>query len=88
MGAFAVTTGLGIEKWIEHFEKDHDDYNKIMLKALADRLAEAFADQLRSIKTALENRDFVALADALGYEATQTCRQWTSAIQSIRATIE
>lgn len=44
IGAFAVTTGLGIEKWIEHFEKDHDDYNKIMLKALADRLAEAFAE--------------------------------------------
>lgn len=44
IGAFAVTTGLGIEKWIEYFEKDHDDYNKIMLKALADRLAEAFAE--------------------------------------------
>ncbi|MGH2642464.1 MAG: vitamin B12 dependent-methionine synthase activation domain-containing protein, partial [Chitinophagaceae bacterium] len=44
IGAFAVTTGLGIEKWIECFEKDHDDYNKIMLKALADRLAEAFAE--------------------------------------------
>jgi 5-methyltetrahydrofolate--homocysteine methyltransferase len=44
LGAFAVTTGLGIERWIEHFEKDHDDYNKIMLKALADRLAEAFAE--------------------------------------------
>jgi 5-methyltetrahydrofolate--homocysteine methyltransferase len=44
IGAFAVTTGLGIEKWIGYFEKDHDDYNKIMLKALADRLAEAFAE--------------------------------------------
>lgn len=44
IGAFAVTTGLGIEKWIAHFEQDHDDYNKIMLKALADRLAEAFAE--------------------------------------------
>lgn len=44
IGAFAVTTGLGIEKWIEQFEKDNDDYNKIMLKALADRLAEAFAE--------------------------------------------
>ena len=46
IGAFAVTTGLGIEKWIEAFDKDHDDYNKIMLKALADRLAEAFAECL------------------------------------------
>ncbi|HEY6082503.1 MAG TPA: vitamin B12 dependent-methionine synthase activation domain-containing protein, partial [Chitinophagaceae bacterium] len=44
IGAFAVTAGLGIEKWIEKFEKDHDDYNKIMLKALGDRLAEAFAE--------------------------------------------
>ncbi|TAM98053.1 MAG: methionine synthase [Chitinophagaceae bacterium] len=44
IGAFAVTTGLGIEKWIDYFEKDHDDYNKIMLKALADRLAESFAE--------------------------------------------
>ncbi len=46
IGAFAVTTGLGIEKWIEKFEKDHDDYNSIMLKALADRLAEAFAERM------------------------------------------
>jgi 5-methyltetrahydrofolate--homocysteine methyltransferase len=44
IGAFAVTTGLGIEKWIARFEEDHDDYNKIMVKALADRLAEAFAE--------------------------------------------
>lgn len=44
LGAFAVTAGLGIEKWIAYFEEDHDDYNKIMLKALADRLAEAFAE--------------------------------------------
>lgn len=44
IGAFAVTAGIGIEKWIEKFEKDHDDYNSIMLKALADRLAEAFAE--------------------------------------------
>ncbi len=46
IGTFAVTTGLGIEKWIEKFEKDHDDYNSIMLKALADRLAEAFAERM------------------------------------------
>jgi 5-methyltetrahydrofolate--homocysteine methyltransferase len=44
IGAFAVTTGIGIEKWVEKFEKDHDDYNAIMVKALADRLAEAFAE--------------------------------------------
>ena len=46
MGAFAVTAGHGIEKWVEEFEKDHDHYSSIMLKILADRLAEAFAEQL------------------------------------------
>ena len=44
IGAFAVTAGLGIEKKIREFEAQHDDYNAIMLKALADRLAEAFAE--------------------------------------------
>jgi 5-methyltetrahydrofolate--homocysteine methyltransferase len=46
IGAFAVTTGIGIEKKLAEFAKDHDDYSSIMLKALADRLAEAFAEQL------------------------------------------
>jgi 5-methyltetrahydrofolate--homocysteine methyltransferase len=44
MGGFAVTTGGGIEKWLEKFKADHDDYSSIMLKALADRLVEAFAE--------------------------------------------
>lgn len=44
IGGFAVTTGIGIEDHIKRFEADHDDYNSIMLKALADRLAEAFAE--------------------------------------------
>ena len=44
IGAFAVTTGIGIEEHIKRFEADHDDYNSIMLKVLADRLAEAFAE--------------------------------------------
>ena len=44
VGGFAVTTGIGIEAWVEKFEKDNDDYNAILLKALADRLAEAFAE--------------------------------------------
>jgi 5-methyltetrahydrofolate--homocysteine methyltransferase len=44
IGAFAVTAGHGIEKWVEKFEKDNDDYNAILLKALADRLAEALAE--------------------------------------------
>ena len=46
VGAFAVTTGLGIEKRIAQFEAAKDDYSAIMLKALADRLAEAFAEWL------------------------------------------
>jgi 5-methyltetrahydrofolate--homocysteine methyltransferase len=46
IGAFAVTAGLGIEKIIDAYEKDHDDYNSIMIKAIADRLAEAFAEYL------------------------------------------
>ncbi|NND76938.1 MAG: methionine synthase [Flavobacteriales bacterium] len=46
MGAFAVTSGIGIEKKLAEFEKDHDDYSSILLKALADRLAEAFAEYL------------------------------------------
>jgi 5-methyltetrahydrofolate--homocysteine methyltransferase len=48
IGGFAVTTGIGIEKWIEKFEKEHDDYSSIMLKALADRLAEAFAELIHA----------------------------------------
>ncbi|MFN8310562.1 MAG: methionine synthase [Chitinophagales bacterium] len=44
LGTFAVTAGIGIEKKLEEFEKQHDDYSSIMLKALADRLAEAFAE--------------------------------------------
>lgn len=46
IGGFVVTSGIGIEKWIEQFENDHDDYNSILLKALADRLAEAFTEYL------------------------------------------
>jgi len=46
MGLFAVTTGLGIEEKLAEFHAQHDDYNSILLKALADRLAEAFAEYL------------------------------------------
>jgi 5-methyltetrahydrofolate--homocysteine methyltransferase len=48
IGAFAVTAGLGIEKKLAEFEAAKDDYNAIMLKAIADRLAEAFAEWLHS----------------------------------------
>lgn len=46
MGAFCVTTGFGVEERAKAFEKENDDYNSILLKALADRLAEAFAEYL------------------------------------------
>ncbi|UYB54060.1 methionine synthase [Xanthomonas sp. AM6] len=46
IGAFAVTAGLGIEPHVARFEATHDDYNAILLKALADRLAEALAERL------------------------------------------
>ena len=48
IGAFAVTTGIGIDARVAEFEKQNDDYNAIMLKALADRLAEAFAELLHA----------------------------------------
>jgi 5-methyltetrahydrofolate--homocysteine methyltransferase len=46
IGGFAVTAGIGVEELVAHFQKDHDDYNSIMTKALADRLAEALAEKL------------------------------------------
>ncbi len=62
IGLFAVTAGLGIEKRVAQFEADHDDYNAIMLKSLADRLAEAFAERLHQrVRT-----------DLWGYAADET----------------
>lgn len=46
IGAFCVTTGFGVDEIAKRFEADHDDYSSIMIKALADRLAEAFAEYL------------------------------------------
>ena len=46
LGAFAVTTGHGVEELVRKYEQDHDDYNAILVKALADRFAEAFAEML------------------------------------------
>ncbi len=52
LGCFCVTTGFGTEELAKEFEKDHDDYNSIMIKALSDRLAEAFAEYLhKKIRT-------------------------------------
>ncbi|TNF50188.1 MAG: methionine synthase, partial [Bacteroidetes bacterium] len=49
IGGFVVTTGIGLDEKVIEFEKDHDDYNAILLKALADRLAEAFAEKMHEI---------------------------------------
>ncbi|MBI4193505.1 MAG: methionine synthase [Betaproteobacteria bacterium] len=67
IGAFAVTAGIGIEKKLGEFEKRHDDYASIMLKALADRLAEAFAELLHK----RVRREFWGYArdESLGNEA-------------------
>jgi 5-methyltetrahydrofolate--homocysteine methyltransferase len=67
IGLFAVTAGLGIEKKEAQFAAEHDDYSAIMLKALADRLAEAFAERLHQrVRTELWG---YAVDEALGTEA-------------------
>ena len=54
IGAFAVTTGHGVSEFCAEFEQQHDDYNSIMAKALADRLAEAFAERMHQhVRTTL-----------------------------------
>ncbi|WP_419620137.1 vitamin B12 dependent-methionine synthase activation domain-containing protein, partial [Thiolapillus sp.] len=85
LGAFACTAGEGIDEKIAEFEKDHDDYSSLMLKALADRLAEALAEwlheQLRralwgyASKETLTNEERIAekyqgIRPAMGYPAS------------------
>ena len=48
IGAFAVTAGIGTDALVKEYERQHDDYNAIIVKALADRLAEAFAEYLHA----------------------------------------
>jgi 5-methyltetrahydrofolate--homocysteine methyltransferase len=83
LGMFAVTAGLGADELVRRFEQDHDDYNAIMVKALADRLAEAFAEYLHAQarkdwgygeKENLSNNDLIAekyrgIRPAYGYPA-------------------
>ena len=63
VGAFAVTAGIGVDKKEKYFLDDHDDYSAIMLKALADRLAEAFAECLHER----------VRKDLWGYAPDETC---------------
>ncbi|HEX5952282.1 MAG TPA: vitamin B12 dependent-methionine synthase activation domain-containing protein, partial [Rhodanobacteraceae bacterium] len=84
IGGFAVTAGLGIEEHLERFRKDNDDYSAIILKALADRMAEALAEWMhREVRTKywgyapdenLSNEDLIAekwrgIRPAPGYPA-------------------
>lgn len=84
IGGFAVTTGIGIEKHLEKFIKENDDYNKIMLQSLADRLAEAFAELMHkkvrteywgyASKEVISNEDlikekYIGIRPAPGYPA-------------------
>ncbi len=84
IGGFAVTTGHGIEDKLKQFEEDHDDYSSILLKSLADRLAEAFAEYMHeyvrkeiwayAASESLENDELIAekyqgIRPAPGYPA-------------------
>ena len=83
VGAFAVTAGIGVDALVARYERDHDDYRAIMVKALADRLAEAFAEMLHArvrrewgyeTGAALSNEDLIAeryrgIRPAFGYPA-------------------
>jgi 5-methyltetrahydrofolate--homocysteine methyltransferase len=84
LGLFAVTTGLGVDEKVAPFEKAHDDYNAIMVKALADRLAEALAERMHqqvrkeiwgyAAKEKLENAELIkeqyqGIRPAPGYPA-------------------
>ncbi|MCW8907549.1 MAG: methionine synthase, partial [Sedimenticola sp.] len=85
IGGFACTAGIGIDEKVAEFEAAHDDYSAIMLKALADRLAEALAEQIHlrvrrelwgyAADESLEQRDllkerFRGIRPAIGYPAT------------------
>jgi 5-methyltetrahydrofolate--homocysteine methyltransferase len=64
VGAFAVSAGFGIEPWVKMYQDQHDDYNAIMMKALADRFAEALAEYLHQ----------VIRTDIWGYSVGETLR--------------
>ena len=71
IGMFAVTTGIGIETIVDKFEKDHDDYNSIMTKAIADRLAEAFAEHLHE----LVRKEYWGYADDENYSKQELIKE-------------
>ena len=100
IGGFVVTTGLGIEKKVAEFEADHDDYNSILLKALADRLAEAFAEKAHEMvrqelwgyekeplsKSDLIKEKYVGIRPAPGYPANPDHTEKTGLFEILNAT--
>ena len=101
IGAFAVTAGIGIDEHVRRFETDHDDYSAILLKALADRLAEAFAECLHqrvrrdywgyAAKEALSNDDLIdekysGIRPAPGYPACPDHTEKATLFSLLKAT--
>jgi 5-methyltetrahydrofolate--homocysteine methyltransferase len=101
IGGFAVTTGIGIETKIKAFEANHDDYNAILLKALADRLAEAFAERMHELvrkeywafdkNENLTNDDlikekYIGIRPAPGYPACPDHTEKTTLFEILNAT--
>ena len=101
IGGFVVTTGIGIDEHIKRFEENHDDYSSIMLKALADRLAEALAEYLHAeVRTkywgyasneVLSNEDVIAekyrgIRPAPGYPACPDHQEKTGLFSLLNAT--
>ncbi len=103
IGAFAVTAGIGIEEHVKRFEAEHDDYQSIMIKALADRLAEAFAECLHqqvrkehwgyAKDESLENNDLIkeaykGIRPAPGYPACPDHTEKATLFSLLNATEE
>jgi 5-methyltetrahydrofolate--homocysteine methyltransferase len=101
IGGFAVTTGIGIETKIKEFEANHDDYNSILIKALADRLAEAFAERMHELvrkeywafdkNEQLTNEDlikekYIGIRPAPGYPACPDHTEKTTLFEILNAT--
>ena len=101
VGGFAVTAGLGIEPHLERFQREYDDYSSILLKALADRLAEAFAERLHervrrefwgyATEEALSNEDrigekYSGIRPAPGYPACPDHTEKTTLFRLLDAT--
>ncbi|HPQ20314.1 MAG TPA: methionine synthase [Saprospiraceae bacterium] len=101
IGAFAVSTGFGIEKPLEYFAENHDDYSAILLKALADRLAEALAEMMHykvrtelwgysplepNILDQIISENYVGIRPAPGYPACPDHREKTKIWQLLDVT--